>query len=112
MRNNKPTVNHIDGNKLNNKVDNLEWSTYQEQNEHLYRHNLKSKESINKAIQSMRKATSKKVKCLTTGKIYNSINDASKDVNVSSSLISRCCRGINKSAGKTIYGEPLKWVYL
>ena len=29
---NKPTVDHIDGNRANNSIDNLRWATYSEQN--------------------------------------------------------------------------------
>ena len=36
-----PIVNHIDGNKLNNTVENLEWCSYSQNNQHAYDIGLK-----------------------------------------------------------------------
>lgn len=50
---NKPTVNHKDGNKLNNCVDNLEWATLHEQAVHSFSNGLnhaRKGEDANRAV--------------------------------------------------------------
>lgn len=55
---------------------------------------------------------SKKVICITTGKIFDSIIEASKYYNIPSrGGITACCRGIQASCGK-YNGQKLVWEYL
>lgn len=79
---NKRTINHKDGNKLNNNIKNLEWNTHQENNLHAFKNNLIK--------------TSKKVICLETKTIYNSISAANKEFKGN---ICKCCQDKKRTSG-------------
>ena len=106
---NKETVNHINLNKKDNRVENLEWATPLEQNIHYFNSDVyKNKDKVIKrnVIEAMNKANSKKVKCLETGKIYNSIVEAAKEYKISGTLISKVCKEKRRTAGK------VHWCYI
>jgi hypothetical protein len=90
---NLPCINHIDGNKSNNRVDNLEWCSFKYNVQHAYKNNLM--------------LNCKKVKQYDLNgsyfKEYNSINEANKQTNINQGNISMCILGKRKSAGGYIW---------
>lgn len=53
---------------------------------------------------------SKKIKCINTGRIFNSVGEASHELKITN--ISKCLSGKVKHAGKLKDGERLSWVYI
>lgn len=85
---NKYTINRIDGNKLNNRVDNLEWCSTMENNLHKYY-------VLGKGV--------KKVRCVDTNTIYKSIQEASRITKTSAGDICMCCKKLRNEANGHVW---------
>ena len=90
---NKEQVNHIDGNKQNACVNNLEWTTNQENQLH----------KINSGLSNTIKAIIQYDLDMNKIKEYTSITEASIQLNIIRTSIGKCCNNSQKTAGGFIF---------
>ena len=88
----KPTVNHKDGDKHNNCVENLEWATRREQIQHVISNDLRSPQSVH-------------VLCIETGQEFPSKRSAETTLGIRKNGVSTSIR-----TGKPVNGFTFKEV--
>lgn len=100
---NKPEVNHIDGVKANNVMNNLEWATHNENMEHAWKNHLRDN-CFNKGIDSKKSKVIYQINPKNNQiiNIFYGNRDVERKTGYDHSSISKCCR--KRPSYKTYHG--------
>ena len=105
---NKLTVNHINHDTFDNRVENLEWSTQKEQNEHNYNTETEKRQTNRaRSVVCFDKLTNEKIQ------EFRSLSDASNWLNVKSNSnnVESCLAGIRGSLNNDWVCKGYIWKY-
>ncbi len=102
---NKPDINHIDGDPSNNHIDNLEWNTRKENMRHA-RDVLGFNPASGRTYNGSEHISAVAVRCIDTGVEYGSMREASDDTGACRSKLTEVCKGRRKTTG------GLRWEYV
>lgn len=109
---NEPQVNHIDGDKTNNHVDNLEWCTNSYNTWHSY-NVIGNRKDQEEGYDRYRKGTPpKKVKLINTGQVFDSINQAQKETGIDRKRIRLNCNNRIAHTIDPITKEKFMWEFV
>ena len=101
--NNYKCINHINGNKQDNNINNLEWCTYSHNIKEAYKLGLKKPISIKGGKNKCSKIVNQYDLDNNFIKKWYCIKDASKKLKIKDSNISLCCKGKRNKAGGYIW---------